>query len=567
MSLRVALYARYSSDLQSAASIDDQLRLCHARAEREGWTVVAPFNDAAMSGATTERPGYQSLLSAIRAGKVDLVLAESLDRFSRDLEHTASLYKLATFHGVQIVTLAEGPISDLQVGFKGTMGATYLADLSAKTRRGQEGRVRKGFAFGPPPFGYRKVRQFDDKGEPVLGRREVDPVAAAVVRRIFDDYVAGRSPREIAAALNAEAVPGPAGTPWYDTTIRGRPKRDDGLLRNPIYVGRMRWNRSQHLRNPETGRHVRRRRSREEVVEVEVPHLRIIDDAVWDRAQARLTKEAPPPREGAVSAFWERRRAKHLLTGKVVCATCGGQYAALGRDYLGCQRARRGKGCTNTRTVRRAKLEAMVMDALGRQLMRPDRVAAFGKAFIAEWNRAQAEASAGAELHKRELQGIQRKLDNLVEAIADGIRAQGLQRKLEELEARRAQLLAVLKDQPAAAPALHPNLAEVYARRVEVIRTAIEGRNEPEILEAARALVENVIVGPGDGPGSPPGIELVGHLTEMLRAGGADLRQEDAVANGVLKAMSTGSVKGGLGGKAPPAFLTPAHPPAAATTP
>ena len=87
--LRAALYARYSSDVQSAASIDDQLRICRARAAAEGWCVAQVFTDAAISGATTLRPGYQDLLAAIRARTVDLVLAESLDRFSRDLEHVA----------------------------------------------------------------------------------------------------------------------------------------------------------------------------------------------------------------------------------------------------------------------------------------------------------------------------------------------------------------------------------------------------------------------------------------------------------------------------------------------
>jgi hypothetical protein len=194
----------------------------------------------------------------------------------------------------------------------------------------------------------------------------------------------------------------------------------------------------------------------------------------------------------------------------------------------------------------------MVLEALGAGLMRPERVAAFCNAFIAEWNRGQAEASAGAERHRRELQGIERKLDNLVEAIAEGMRAPGLQRKLDELEARRAQLLAALQDQPARAPALHPNLATVYARRVAVMRTALESHTEPALLEAARALVDKVMVGPGDGPDAPPKIELIGHLTEMLRAGGADLRPEDAVAGGVLEAMVSGSVKGGIGGSAPP---------------
>jgi DNA invertase Pin-like site-specific DNA recombinase len=65
---RVAIYARYSSDQQREASIEDQIRICRARAAREGWTVVEVITDSAVSGATTLRPGYQALLAAMRAG-------------------------------------------------------------------------------------------------------------------------------------------------------------------------------------------------------------------------------------------------------------------------------------------------------------------------------------------------------------------------------------------------------------------------------------------------------------------------------------------------------------------
>ena len=90
--MRCALYARYSSDQQREASIEDQLRICRVRAEREAWTVVEVFADAAISGATTLRPGFQALLAAMRAGRLDMVLAESLDRLSRDQEHIAGFY-------------------------------------------------------------------------------------------------------------------------------------------------------------------------------------------------------------------------------------------------------------------------------------------------------------------------------------------------------------------------------------------------------------------------------------------------------------------------------------------
>jgi site-specific DNA recombinase len=150
--MRIALYARYSSDAQREASIEDQLRICTVRAEREGWTIAEAFTDAAISGATTLRPGYQAMLARLRQGGIDIVLAESLDRFSRDQEHIAAFYKLVSFAGVRIVTLAEGEISELHIGLKGTMGALYLKDLAAKTRRGLEGRIRQGRGTGTVPY-------------------------------------------------------------------------------------------------------------------------------------------------------------------------------------------------------------------------------------------------------------------------------------------------------------------------------------------------------------------------------------------------------------------------------
>jgi len=343
--------------------MEDQIRICRARAAREGWIVVEVMTDAAISGGTTLRPGYQALLAAMRAGSVDLVLAESLDRFSRDQEHIAAFYKQAGFCDVGIVTLAEGHINELHVGLKGTMGALFLKDLADKTRRGLEGRVRVGRSAGAVPYGYRVVRQLRPDGEPERGLREPDAAEAVVVRRIFSEYAGGRSPRAIARALNDEGVPGPGGGPWFDSTIRGRPRRGDGLLRNAVYVGRLVWNRQRTLKDPVSGRHRRRINDPANHVSQEVPELRLIDDDLRRRVQARLAAEvAKPVATGQAQAFWERRRPQHLLTGKVVCGACSGLFYARGRDYLGCHAARRYL-CRNTTSVRRGPLEARVRGA------------------------------------------------------------------------------------------------------------------------------------------------------------------------------------------------------------
>lgn len=87
--MKVALYAGYSSDNQRDASIEDQLRLCRARADREGWKIVDSYTDRAISGASLLRPGVQELIADGLERRFDLVLTESLDRLSRDQEDIA----------------------------------------------------------------------------------------------------------------------------------------------------------------------------------------------------------------------------------------------------------------------------------------------------------------------------------------------------------------------------------------------------------------------------------------------------------------------------------------------
>ena len=83
--IRVAIYARYSSDQQSETSIEDQVRLCREYAEHEGWTIVECYKDKAISGGSLLlRPGVQMLMQDAMKGAFDIILAEALDRLSRD---------------------------------------------------------------------------------------------------------------------------------------------------------------------------------------------------------------------------------------------------------------------------------------------------------------------------------------------------------------------------------------------------------------------------------------------------------------------------------------------------
>ena len=191
---RAAIYARYSSDLQREASIEDQIRLCEERVAREGWTTVNRYADHGTSGASLLRPGVQALIADAAAGRFDVVVAEAMDRLSRDQEDIAGFFKRMQFACVRIVTLAKGEVTNLHVGLKGTMNAMFLQDLADKTRRGLRGRVEAGKSGGGNAYGYDVVHARGAGGEVERGARRINPQQAAVVRRIFEAYADGRSP-------------------------------------------------------------------------------------------------------------------------------------------------------------------------------------------------------------------------------------------------------------------------------------------------------------------------------------------------------------------------------------
>ncbi|TCS26427.1 DNA invertase Pin-like site-specific DNA recombinase, partial [Acetobacter aceti NBRC 14818] len=246
--MKVALYARYSSENQRDASIEDQLRLCRLHAEKQGWTIVDSYTDRAISGASLLRPGIQELIQDATRGRFTIVLAEAMDRLSRDQEDIAGLFKRMTFSGVRIITLSEGDVTHLHIGLKGTMNALFLKDLAEKVRRGLRGRVEDGKSGGGNAYGYDVVRQFDARGERIRGDRTINDEEARTVRRIFTDYTRGKSSRTIAMELNRDGVPGPQGREWGPSTIHGNRERGTGILNNEMYVGRLVWNRQRFIK-------------------------------------------------------------------------------------------------------------------------------------------------------------------------------------------------------------------------------------------------------------------------------------------------------------------------------
>lgn len=207
-----------------------------------------------VSGVSLTLSGTQRLLEDARSGAFSVVIAEALDRLSRNQSDVAGLYQQLQFHGVAIETISEGPISKLHIGLTGTMNTLFLKDLGKKTHRGLKGRALAGKSAGGISYGYRALRKFDSDGEAIRGDRAIDPGQAAVSTRFFTDYVQGISPKKIAEGLNIEGIAGPQGGSWCASTIDSKRERGTGILNNELYIGRQIWNRLRYVKAPATGK-------------------------------------------------------------------------------------------------------------------------------------------------------------------------------------------------------------------------------------------------------------------------------------------------------------------------
>jgi len=511
--IRAAIYARYSSDLQSESSIDDQVRLCRERAVHDGMTVVEVFTDYAISGGhLSNRPGMLSLLDQARKNTFDVLIAEALDRISRDQEDIAGIYKRLSHAEIKIITLSEGEINELHVGLKGTMNALFLNDLAVKTRRGQRGRVEAGKIPGGNSYGYKIVRRLLDNGSVSTGEREIDIEQAAIIKRIFTEYADGSAPRRIAGILNAECIPSPRGGQWNASTINGSRQRRNGILNNELYRGRITYNRQRFIKDPDTGKRRGRVNPETDWVITEVPALRIIDDDTWDRVQQIKSRYASQRGN-------KRQTKKRLLTGLIKCGCCGGSMTIINRERYSCSAKRERGTCVSPVGIKASVLEDRVLTGLKDILLgNEDLIDTFVTEFKAELARLRKQRGAHERHVQKDLNKVNTAIKRCLTFITEGDGDPGLVRnELRDLEARKRGLelnLASTHDEQAVEP--HPNMADLYAKKVSELQTLlIDETTRAQAMDIIRSMIDHIEIHPGTERNNPEVI-LVGALAQIL---------------------------------------------------
>ncbi len=250
--MRCAVYCRISrddGDGEENASIANQRAILCDYAQKMSWNVTAVYTDEDRSGADSEREGFNALLSAAKAGEVDIVLCKSQSRFTRDMEMVERyIHGLLPRWGVRFVSLADNGDTDRRENKKarqinGLVNEWYLEDLSDSIRLVLDHKRRSGRFIGSfAPYGYRRC---DSEASAIAP----DEAAARVVRRIFTMAAQGASCQRIADSLNAAGIPNPteykrrcglnyrndpggSGSGWSRATVRR-------IILSEVYIGTM----------------------------------------------------------------------------------------------------------------------------------------------------------------------------------------------------------------------------------------------------------------------------------------------------------------------------------------
>jgi DNA invertase Pin-like site-specific DNA recombinase len=497
--MRTALYARFSTDRQSEASVEDQFRVCERLAGREGFDIVHRFEDRGISGGTTKRPGYQALLRAARRREFEVIVAEDLKRLWR--EQAEQWRAIKEFIDLSIAIVTASGIDSRQQNFEiiasviGAAGELERKEAAYRTRRGLEGRAVAGKPTGGKAYGYIAAR---DSG---TGELEVNEAEAAVVRRVFEMYAEGMSPRAIAGRLNEEGVPSPGATwkrtarrrdaKWLASAVHGEEDRGSGILNNRRYVGVVVWGRTQWRRGAADSSKRHRTMNAKPMHEALDERLRIVPQSLWDRVKVRQAEQRRTVGarvKGALgrNAAGAGRPSRYPLSGLLRCAECGASYTmADGRAYA-CASHVNGAACTNTIRVARTLAEDRILASVKADLRDPAVIAEAERRFA----RAMAERMKPDTRALARIAELEREVGNLVGAIAGGVlkASPALGRRLAATEEELARLKAA---QQARAPVV-ARIAPRVAERFERIVTDLEMRLQRDPERSRAALIEAI---------------------------------------------------------------------------
>ena len=393
------IYARYSSASQRDESIEGQIRECTDFADRHGFRVVGHYEDRALTGRTDKRPGFQKMIADSDKKQFQAVICWKTDRFARN-RYDAAIYKARLKkNGVRLYyareSVPEGPEGIILESVMEGFAEYYSANLSENVKRGYYDSALQYKTLGKRVLGYRTGSD---------GRYEIDPNTAPVVKRIFQEYDAGRPMIDICTDLNADGFKTMSGNAFNKSSL-------NKILKNEKYIGVYRY---RDIYAPDG-----------------VPAL--IDRDMFERVAERLKAKAHAPRAKDGPRF--------LLTSKLFCGHCGepmvgdsarGEHGKLYYYYL-CNNRKKRK-CDKKRE-KKDDIEAFVTRALIDVVMDDEFIETMADLCIKQLE-SDVDRSELRAIEARQKEN-QRALDNFMKALETGLVSKTVNARIAELEAER----------------------------------------------------------------------------------------------------------------------------------
>jgi site-specific DNA recombinase len=440
--MKVAIYSRFSTDQQDRTSIAGQVANCEALADREGFDVVATYQDEGISGNDDNRPNFRAMLDSLSRGEFVGIIADESSRFTRN---QAELHRLVAElrYRDQFLVTCDGidnreESSEIVLAVKGAIDAMESRRIANRTYRSLRERHKDGHSAGGRAYGYISVEDGNYR------RREIEPDQAAVVREIFERYANGEGAKTIARDLNERGIPSPGSlwnrsvkraSGWMHTTILGSHTKGTGILRNPLYCGRIVWNRRKAKKLPGTALRIMKPRSADEWIEHQDESLRIVSEALWRKVQDKLAAT----RARAHHRNKGGRPARYLLSGLLKCASCGGNYVLRdGRAYC-CSSHTNGRDsvCSQRRTLKRGKVESTLLEGIKAELLAPEAIKEMAKHVRSLVRSAKKPDTKALEA---ELTLIERQIGDVIDMLTAVGKSDALTARLSELEARKTAI-------------------------------------------------------------------------------------------------------------------------------
>ncbi|MEB0265897.1 recombinase family protein [Cryobacterium sp. 10I5] len=396
--MNTIIYVRQSLDRDGAgAAVERQLTECRALAVQTGLEIAHEYVDNDVSASKGTRPGFQELLSAIKAGTVSTIIVWHTDRLYRRVRDLVELVELAEKHALRILTVKAGDL-DLNNAAGRMMaqilGAAARYEVEQKGARQVAANVQRANAgvwqFSNRPYGYERVE----------GKVQIVEPEAVVLRDAYARYLAGESYYSIVDDLNTRGTLTTTGKPWSITTLRAR-------LRNPAYAGI--------------------REYKGDAV-AQGDWEPIITRKTWDE-YTRLRTHRKTPHD------WSNK-TKYLLSGLALCGVCGGRMLAR-PDYPrnGVDRPPRiAYACTAKWCTQRdqERLDGLVEDVI---------VARFSQADVLDLMRVDQDVAP----QEAEALELRRRWDDLAELVADGtMRPAAVREQSAIIQGKLAQLQAAI---------------------------------------------------------------------------------------------------------------------------